>query len=76
MYTIDLFQYKFHFHYAFNVNPGNQGSRYNFLFKIHKVLETGFCLCLQLEPTQLGPVDGASPCLRRQNPVSKNLCFK
>jgi hypothetical protein len=30
MYKIDSFQYKCQFHYVFNVNPGNQGSR-NFL---------------------------------------------
>jgi hypothetical protein len=31
MYKIDLFQYKSQFHYVFNVNPGNQGSRYLFV---------------------------------------------
>jgi hypothetical protein len=31
------------------------------LFKTHNVSETGFCLRLQVEPTQLGPVDRASP---------------
>jgi hypothetical protein len=30
MYKIDLFQYISQFHYVFNVNPGNQGSRYFF----------------------------------------------
>jgi hypothetical protein len=35
-----------------------------FLFKMHNVLETGFCLWLQAKPTQLGPVDRASPYLR------------
>jgi hypothetical protein len=35
-----------------------------FLFKIHNVLETGFCLRLQVKPTQLGSVDRASPYLR------------
>jgi hypothetical protein len=27
---IDLFQYKSQFHYVFNVNPGNQGSRFSY----------------------------------------------
>jgi hypothetical protein len=27
----------------------------------HNVLETGFCLHLQVKPTQLGPIDRASP---------------
>jgi uncharacterized membrane protein YkgB len=35
-----------------------------FLFKTHSIPETGFCLRLQVEPTQLGPVDRASPYLR------------
>jgi hypothetical protein len=35
-----------------------------FLFKTHNVAETGFCLRLQVRPTQLGPIDRASPCLR------------
>jgi hypothetical protein len=30
MFKIDSFQYKSQFHYVFNVNPGNQGSRYFF----------------------------------------------
>jgi hypothetical protein len=38
---------------------------YLFLFKTHNVLETGFCLYLQVEPTHLGPINGASPCLQR-----------
>jgi hypothetical protein len=28
MYKADLFQYKFKYHYVFNVNPGQQRSRY------------------------------------------------
>jgi hypothetical protein len=31
MDKIDLFQYKSQFHYAFNVNPGNQDSLYFFI---------------------------------------------
>jgi hypothetical protein len=31
-----------------------------------KVSETGFCLRLQVEPIQLGPIDRAGPCLRTQ----------
>jgi hypothetical protein len=30
MYKINLFQYKFQFHYVFNVNSGHQGSPYFF----------------------------------------------
>jgi hypothetical protein len=26
-----------------------------FLFEAHNILETGFCLCLQVKPTHLGP---------------------
>jgi hypothetical protein len=39
--------------------------------------DTGSCLRLQVKPTQLGPIDKASPYLRwrRQNPVSETLCF-
>jgi hypothetical protein len=42
------------------------------------VSETGFCLLLQGEPTQLGPVDRASlyTWSRRQNPVSETSWFK
>jgi hypothetical protein len=29
----------------------------------HDVLETGFCLLLQVEPTQFGPIDGGILCL-------------
>jgi hypothetical protein len=32
-------------------------------FSKHNVLETEFCLCLQVKPTQLGPTDRASPYL-------------
>jgi hypothetical protein len=31
-------------------------------FSKHNVSETGFCVCLQIKPTQLGPIDRASPC--------------
>jgi hypothetical protein len=30
----------------------------------HNVSETGFCLRIQVKPTQLGPIDRASPYLR------------
>jgi hypothetical protein len=43
-----------------------------FLFKKHSVLETVFCLRLQVEPTQLGPVNRASPYLRTPAPKSKS----
>jgi hypothetical protein len=32
-----------------------------FLFKTHYISETGFCLLLQVEPTQLGPIERANP---------------
>jgi hypothetical protein len=35
-------------------------------FSKHKVSETGFCFRLQVKPTQLDPIDRASPYLRRQ----------
>jgi hypothetical protein len=34
------------------------------LYLKHNVSETGLCLCLQVEPTQLGSIDRASPYLR------------
>jgi hypothetical protein len=34
------------------------------LFKTNSVSETGFCLRLQVEPTQLGPIDTARSHLR------------
>jgi hypothetical protein len=34
-------------------------------FSKHNVSETGFCPRLQVKPTQLGPIDRASPYLRR-----------
>jgi hypothetical protein len=33
-------------------------------FSKHNVSETGFCLRLQVKPTELGPIDRASPYLR------------
>jgi hypothetical protein len=36
-----------------------------FLFKTHSISETGFCLRLQVFPPQLGPIDRASPYLRK-----------
>jgi hypothetical protein len=40
-------------------------------FSRHNVLETGFCLCLQVKPTQLGPIDRASPHLWTSVPASR-----
>jgi hypothetical protein len=37
----------------------------------HNVSETRFCLRLQVEPTQLGPIDRASPYLRTPVPAPK-----
>jgi hypothetical protein len=42
-----------------------------FLFKTH-VSDTGFCLRLQVKPTQLGPIERANHYL--QNPVSETVC--
>jgi hypothetical protein len=39
---------------------------HNFICLKHYVSETGFCLHLQVEPTQVGPVDRASLYLRTQ----------
>jgi hypothetical protein len=33
----------------------------------HNVSEAGFCLGLQIKPTQVGPIDRASPCLRKES---------
>jgi hypothetical protein len=43
-----------------------------FYFETHNVSETGFCLRLLVEPTQLGPIERASPWA--ENPVSETLC--
>jgi hypothetical protein len=41
------------------------------------VSETGLCLRLQVESTDLGPTGKASPVIgRRQNPVSETSSFK
>jgi hypothetical protein len=45
-------------------------------FSKHNVLETGYCLRLQVKPTLLDPVDIDSMSRQRQNPVSETLCFK
>jgi hypothetical protein len=37
----------------------------------HNVSETGVCLRLQAKPTQLGPIDRASPCLRTPVPAPR-----
>jgi hypothetical protein len=37
----------------------------------HKVSETGFCLRLQVKPTQLGQIDRASPYLRTPVPAPR-----
>jgi hypothetical protein len=33
-------------------------------FSKHNFSETGFCLHLQAKPTQLGPINKGSPCIR------------
>jgi hypothetical protein len=37
----------------------------------HNISETGFCLSLQVKPTQLGPIDRASPYLRTPVPAPR-----
>jgi hypothetical protein len=49
-------------------------------FSKHIFSETGFCLRLQVKPTQLGPIDRTSPYLRtkvqtRRYIMSKNVIF-
>jgi hypothetical protein len=41
-----------------------------FIFQ-NNVSETGFCLRLQVEPTQLGPIDRDSPYLSRHVPAPR-----
>jgi hypothetical protein len=40
-------------------------------FSKHNVSETGFCLRLQVKPTQLGPINRASPYLRTPVPDAR-----
>jgi hypothetical protein len=39
----------------------------------HNVLETGFCLRFQVEPTQWGPIDRPSPYLRTPAPTQDRV---
>jgi hypothetical protein len=39
----------------------------------HNVLETGLCLCLQVKPSQLGPIDRASPYVWTPAPTQDRL---
>jgi hypothetical protein len=43
------------------------------LFKIYDASETGFCLRLQVEPTQLGPIDNSSPYLQTSAPTQDRI---
>jgi hypothetical protein len=46
-------------------------------FSKHNVSDTGFCLRLQVKPTQLGPIDRASPYLRNDPESSlRNIVLK
>jgi hypothetical protein len=38
----------------------------------HNISETGFCLRLQVEPTELGPIDRTSPYLRTPAPTQES----
>jgi hypothetical protein len=42
----------------------------------HNVSETGFCLHLQVKPTQLGPIDRASPYLKTETQSSLRNVLK
>jgi hypothetical protein len=42
----------------------------------YNISQTAFCLRFQVDPTQVGPVDRANLCRRRQNPVSETSRFK
>jgi hypothetical protein len=42
--------------------------------KKHNVSDTGFCLRPQVKPTQLGPIDRASPYLRTESSL-RNVVF-
>jgi hypothetical protein len=44
-------------------NKHNSGHALLFFYLKHDVSVNGFYLCLQVEPTQLGPIDRASLCL-------------
>jgi hypothetical protein len=75
--TLEIYEYSVKTHnrqynnYAFEEYPSSC------LCLKHNVSETGFCLRPQVKPTLLGPIDRASPYLRRrQSPVSETLCFK
>jgi hypothetical protein len=39
----------------------------------HNVSETGFCFRFQVEPTQLGPIDRASPYLQTPEPTQDGV---
>jgi hypothetical protein len=43
------------------------------LFKKHNVSDTGFSLRLQVKPTEMGPIDRASPYLRPPVPAQGRL---
>jgi hypothetical protein len=44
-----------------------------FLYLKHNVSETGFCLLLQVAPTELGPTDRASPYFRTPAPTQDRV---
>jgi hypothetical protein len=44
-----------------------------FLFKTHNILETGFCLLLQVDPSQLGPINRASTYLQTPAPTQDRV---
>jgi hypothetical protein len=47
--------------------------QYPVFTETHNVSETAFCLRLQVEPIQLGPVDRASPYLRTPAPTQDGI---
>jgi hypothetical protein len=62
-------QYKY---YVFGHYPVSSLSKNRpVYFSEHNVSETGFCLCHQVKPTQLDPIDRAGPYLRTPEPAPR-----
>jgi hypothetical protein len=53
----------------YNYCPSAHNPLFCFYLKYTKVAEIGLCLRLQVEPTQLGSIDRASPYLRTPAPT-------
>jgi hypothetical protein len=64
--------YKYYFFWTISIVLCLSKSHPVYLSKL-SVSETGFCLRLQVKPTQLGPIDRASPYLRTNVPSSQKF---